>query len=85
MPAVVSRLDGDRWCDIEGTRLGLFCWVEQVEEASEPGALPSRLGQRGEVVGRGRESLFVRFSDHVVLSVPPRVLRLLPDTPAGGC
>ncbi|HKR51170.1 MAG TPA: hypothetical protein VJT72_16615 [Pseudonocardiaceae bacterium] len=85
MPAAVSRLDGDRWCDIEGTRLGLFCWVEQVEEAPEPGALPSRLGQRGEVVGRGLESLFVRFPDHAVLSVPPQMLRLLSDATPGEC
>ena len=85
MPAAVSRLDGDRWRDIDGTRLGLFCWVEQVEEASEPGALPSRLGQRGEVVGRGLESLFVRFPDHVVLSVPPQMLRLFSDATPGEC
>lgn len=85
MPAAVSRLDGERWCDIDGTRLGLFCQVEQVEEAPEPGVLPSRVGQRGEVVGRGLESLFVRFPDHVVVSVSPRVLRLLPEAMAGEC
>lgn len=80
MTAVVSRPECDRWCDIDGTPLALFCWVEQVEEAPEPGLLPSRLGQQGQVVGRGVESLFVRFPDHAVLSVSPRVLRLLPDT-----
>jgi hypothetical protein len=47
--------------------------------------LSSRLGQRGEVVGRGIGSLFVRFPDHVVLSVSPRVLRLLPEASAGEC
>lgn len=85
MTAVVSRPDGDRWCDSEGTPLALFCRVEQVEEAPEPGLLPSRLGQQGEVVGRGLESLFVRFPDHAVLSVLPQVLRLLPEAIAGEC
>ncbi len=85
MPAVVPRPDCERWCDVDGTHLALFSQVEQVEEAAEPGALPSRVGVRREVVGRGLESLFVRFPDHAVLSVPPRVLRLLPETSAGEC
>lgn len=85
MPAVVPRPDREPWCDVDGTHLALFCSVEQVEEAPEAGVLSSRMGERGEVVGQGRESLFVRFPDHTVLSVPPRVLRLLPDTTAGGC
>ena len=80
MSAAVSRPVRGRWCDVEGTSVALFCRVEQVEEAPEPGALPSRLGQQGEVVGGGLESLFVRFSDHAVVSLPPQVLRLLPDT-----
>lgn len=84
MPAAVSRLDRGRWCDIEGRCIALFCPVEQVEEAPGPGVLPSRLGQRGEVVGRGLESLLVRFPDGAVVSVPPRMLRLLPDAGPSG-
>ncbi|MGH3694658.1 MAG: hypothetical protein ACRDRX_11860 [Pseudonocardiaceae bacterium] len=59
--------------------------MEQVEEAPEPGALPSRLGQQGEIVGRDLESFFVCFPDHAVLSVSPQVLRLVPDTAPGEC
>ncbi len=80
-----SRLDCDRWCDIDGRHLVLFCEVEQVHELPEPGVLASRLGQQGEVVGRGLESLFVRFSDHAVVGLPPQVLRLIPDTAPGKC
>ncbi len=80
MVPVASRPDCDRWCDIEGTPLALFSRVEQVEEVREPGLLSSRLGQQGEVVGRGLELLFVCFPDHAVVSLSPQVLRLVPDT-----
>ncbi|MGH3695054.1 MAG: hypothetical protein ACRDRX_13885 [Pseudonocardiaceae bacterium] len=85
MLTATPRPTHDRWCDSEGTHLSLFSQVEQVDEASDSGVLFSRVGQRGVVVGRGRESLFVRFPDHVVLSVSPRVLRLLPEASAGEC
>jgi hypothetical protein len=70
-----------RWCDVEGSHIALFCWVEQVVGAPNPGMLPARLHQRGQVVGRGLDSLYVCFSDNVLLALPPHVLRLLPDTP----
>ncbi len=85
MTAVASRPDCDRWCDNQGAPLALFCRVEQVEEAPEPGLLSCRLGQQGEVVGRGLGSLFVRFPDHAVVSLSPQVLRLVPDTAPGEC
>jgi hypothetical protein len=72
-----------RWCDVEGSRIALFCWVEQVAEATNPGMLPTRLHQRGQIVGRGLDSLYVCFSDNVLLALPSHVLRLLPDAPDG--
>ena len=79
MTAESSRPVQDRWCDIDGAHLSLFCWVEQVAESPEPGALPSRLHQRGEVVGRGPDVLYVRFQgEGQLISVPPHLLRLLP-------
>jgi hypothetical protein len=70
-----------RWCDVEGSHIALFCWVEQVMEDPNPGMLPTRLHQRGQVVGRGLGSLYVCFSGNVLLALPSHVLRLLPDTP----
>ncbi|MGH3897758.1 MAG: hypothetical protein ACRDTA_05775 [Pseudonocardiaceae bacterium] len=72
-----------RWGDVEGAQISLFCWVEQVMEDPEPGVLPSRLYARGQVVGRGLDSLYVCFSsDNALVSLPPRLLRLLSDAPA---
>jgi hypothetical protein len=82
MPADVSRAAQDRWCDAEGTRIALFCWVEQVAEHPDHGALFSRLYQHGQVLGRGPDVLYVRFTgDAQLISVPPQILRLLPDEP----
>ena len=85
MTPVASRPGCDRWCDTEGTPLTLFCRVELVDEDPEHGALPSRLGQQGEVVGRGLESFFVRFPDHAVVSVSPQVLRMVPGPASEQC
>ncbi|MDQ2883100.1 MAG: hypothetical protein M3Y48_18465 [Actinomycetota bacterium] len=82
--ATETRPAQDRWCDVEGDHISLFCWVEQVAEDPEQGALFSRLHQRGQVLGRGLHSLYVCFSDNALLSLPPRLLRLLPDAP-GEC
>ncbi len=79
MPTPLSA--HSRWCDVDGSHIALFCWVEQVMEDSELGMLPARLHQRGQVVGRGLDSLYVCFADDVVLSVPSQVLRLLSDAP----
>ncbi len=45
--------------------------------------LPSRLHQCGQVLGRGLEVLYVRFSDNALVSVPPEFLRLLPEASEG--
>ncbi|MDQ2792141.1 MAG: hypothetical protein M3Y73_21470 [Actinomycetota bacterium] len=69
-----------QWSDVEGAHISLFCWVEQVADNPESGALFSRLHQRGEVLGRGPDQLYVRFAgEGQLISVPPRLLRLLPD------
>ncbi|MGH3572224.1 MAG: hypothetical protein ACRDUW_10415 [Pseudonocardiaceae bacterium] len=47
------------------------------------GLLPSQLHQQGQVVGRGLDSLYVRFAGNEVVSLSPRLLRLLTDTPDG--
>ena len=58
----------------------LLCWVEQI---IEQGALSSRPHRRGEVIGRGPDVLYVRFAGdgQRVVSVPPQLVRLLPDAP----
>jgi hypothetical protein len=70
-----------QWGDVDGSHIALFCWVEQVMEDPELRMLPAGLHQRGQVVGRGLDSLYVCFADNVLLSVPSHVLRLLPDAP----
>ncbi len=81
MPTPALRSDHHRWRDVDGTRISLFRWVEQVIEDSDPRVLPSRLHQRGQVLGRGLHSLYVCFSDDALVSLPPHLLRLLPDAP----
>jgi hypothetical protein len=82
MPADPPRAAQDRWCDAEGTRIALFCWVEQVAEHPDHGPPFSRLHQHGQVVGRGPSVLYVRFQgEDQLISVPPQLLRLTPDQP----
>jgi hypothetical protein len=51
MRADAPQAARDQWCDVEGTRIALFCWVEQVAEHPEHGAQFSRLHQQGQVLG----------------------------------
>lgn len=39
MPAAVPRLVQDRWCDVRGTPVGLFSWVEQIQPSLRSCAL----------------------------------------------
>jgi hypothetical protein len=48
-------------------------------EDPKPRAFPSRLHQRGQILGRGPHSLYVCFSDNVVVTLPSELVRLLPD------
>jgi hypothetical protein len=80
--AEAPRAVRDRWCDAESAHLSLFCWVEQVAEHPERGALFSRLHQYGQILGRGPDVLYVRFQgEGQLISLPPQLLRLLPDEP----
>ena len=73
-----------QWCDVNGAHIALFCWVQQVAEHPESGALFSRLHQCGEVLGRGPDQLYIRFAgEGQLISLPAQVLRLLPDAPDG--
>ena len=70
-----------RWCDVDGTQITLFCWVEQVRDDPEPGILGSRLYQRGQIIGWGLQSVYVRFHDNTMTGLSSQVLRVLPDVP----
>ncbi|HEX6405235.1 MAG TPA: hypothetical protein VF003_19085 [Pseudonocardiaceae bacterium] len=73
------------WRDAAGAPLVLFCWVEQVAESPEAGALFSRLHQRGQVVGLGAEMLYVRVAgESQLISVAPALVRVLDDTADSG-
>ena len=73
------------WRDAAGAPIALFCWVEQIAESPEAGALFSRLHQRGQVVGLGPEMLYVCFADESqLISVAPALVRVLDDTVDGG-
>lgn len=61
MPTPALRSDHHRWCDADGTHISLFCWIEQIMEDLGSGVLPSRLHQRGQILGRGLHSLYVHF------------------------
>jgi hypothetical protein len=86
MPILASESVSQRWCDVEGTPIVLFCWVEQVMEDPEPRVLPSWLHARGRVVGRGFHSFYVCFSDNCLVSLSPRLLRVVLDgSPRAHC
>jgi len=72
----------DQWCDVEGSRIALFCWVEQIIEHSGPGGAVLPITPAGQVLGRGPGVLYVRFAgERQLISVPPELLRLLPNEP----
>ena len=85
MSVEAPRPVAHRWRDIEGAHISLFCWVEQVVENPESGALFSRLHQRGEVLGRGPDVLYVRFTgEGHLISVSPELVRAIDTAPGGG-
>jgi hypothetical protein len=83
MPADAAEPAQKQWCDAEGNHVALFSWVEQVAAHPEYRMLFSQPHQRGEVVGRGPNLLYVRFegAGGRLVSVPPQLVRLLPDGP----
>ncbi|MGH3935736.1 MAG: hypothetical protein ACRDS1_12305 [Pseudonocardiaceae bacterium] len=76
-PAVGTRYD--RWRDAQGTHIPVGAHIEQAGTDARMGALSSRLGQRGEVIGRGTTRLLVRFegADQTV-SIRPHLVRVVP-------
>jgi hypothetical protein len=84
MPAEAARAAQDRWRDADGNHVALFSCIEQIAEHPECGALFSRPHQRGEVIGRGPDVLYVRFEGQGwVVGVPPQLVRLLLNQPSG--
>jgi hypothetical protein len=81
MPAHPPRKTYNRWRDVDGTPIPLLCRIEQIAVSKEHGALPSRLHQQGQVIGRGTNRLQVRFDDNQVISLRPHLVRVLENTP----
>ena len=87
-PGATGEGAGIPLCDIplrdaEGTRISLWSRVEQVAVDGAHGALPSRLHRQGEVIGRGRDRLYVRFDlEYQLVILRPHLVRVL-DTPEG--
>jgi hypothetical protein len=79
MPADAPPPVQARWRDVDGALISLFCAVEQVAGGAEPSLLGCRLHQRGHVVGRGLDSVYVCFPGNQMISMPPHLLRVLDD------
>jgi hypothetical protein len=69
--------------DAEGTDIPLQCRVEQIAVDKAHGALPSRLHQQGDVIGRSAHLVYVRFErGHQLIALRPHLVRVL-DAPGG--
>ncbi|MGH3900871.1 MAG: hypothetical protein ACRDTA_22030 [Pseudonocardiaceae bacterium] len=69
----------DRWRDAQGIHVSVGARVEQAGTDARMGALRSRLGQRGEVIGRGTTRLLVRFEgEDQPVSIRPHLVRVVP-------
>lgn len=77
MATEAPRPAQDRCCDAEGTPIPLFCSVEQVTDNPEDNALFSRLHQRGEVVGRSLDLIYVLLGEGHVIGLRPHLVRVL--------
>lgn len=79
--AVSGRARGyDRWRDVEGTHVPVGARVEQAATDARMGALRSRLGQRGQVTGRGTTRLRVRFDgEDQTVSIRPHLVRVIEE------
>jgi hypothetical protein len=83
MPADTPPPAEERWRDVDGTPIALFCEVEQVADGAELSLLDCRLQQRGHIVGRGLDLLYVCFPNNQMISVQPHLLRVVDE--AAGC
>ncbi len=74
----------ERWRDVDGISIPLVCRIEQVAVSNEHGALPSRLHQRGQVIGRGHNRLYICFDgNNQLISLRPHLVRVLDAAPGG--
>jgi hypothetical protein len=79
MSASPARGGSPRWHDVDGTHIPLLCRIEQVRVRRRHGALPSRLHQQGQVIGRCTRWLFVRFeADNQLILIRPYLVRVIP-------
>jgi len=84
MPTRPRRPAYDPWRDTDGTPIPQHCRIQQTAVHKGHGALPSRLHQQGQVLGRGTTRLTVQFDgEDTVVSIRPHLLRVL-TTPGGG-
>lgn len=84
MPTPPARRASNPWRDAEGTHIPLLSRVEQVTVDAEHGALPDRLHQQGQVMGRGTNLVYVLFEcDSQLIALRPYLVRVL-NTPDGG-
>ncbi|MBV9012372.1 MAG: hypothetical protein JO272_10035 [Pseudonocardiales bacterium] len=78
MPPRPPRPVDDPWRDAHGTPIALRARVEQIAVDPAHGALPARLHQQGQVIGRGAGLLYVIFDrDGQSANLPPHLLRVL--------
>ncbi|MGH3772860.1 MAG: hypothetical protein ACRDRW_15965 [Pseudonocardiaceae bacterium] len=76
----------DAWHDAKGTPIRLRSRVEQITVDEEQGALPSRLHQRGQVIGWGNRLLFVISEhDNQAITLRPHHVRVLTNSDRSGC
>ena len=84
MPAQPRRPAYDPWRDTDGTPIPQHCRIQQAAAVHKGhGALPCRLHQQSQVLGRGTTRLTVQFDgEDTVVSIRPHLVRVL--TPPGG-
>jgi hypothetical protein len=83
MPAPSPRPAFHQWRDVEGIPIPLLCRVAQIAVRPEHGAMPSRLHQHGQVIGRDTTWLHVCFDDHRLVILRPHRVHVLDPTPGG--
>jgi hypothetical protein len=84
-PSTSRNAEGTRipLCDIplrdaEGSDIPLQSQVEQITVDKAHGALPCRLHQQGQVIGRDAHLLYVRFEcDNQMIALRPHLVRLI--------
>jgi hypothetical protein len=79
----VQHAPYDPWRDAYGAPSPQQCRIQQIAVDKAHGALPSRLHQQGQVLGRGLTRLIVRFDqENDPVRIRPHLLSVL-TTPVG--